>query len=196
MFVPNNQTGIPDHCLRNHSLGLKDRGMLATLILLSHYDRKDISVSMLDAFLNNGKTKTYNALNRLISFDYVEANQIKKADGKFGPVQYTLSESVANSRKRAFFSSEILRDKEAGLEARGLLATMAFYSRIPTWNFCIKGLASVLPDGEETIRNAMRVLEDKGYVYVERKKDITGRFRCTDYHLTEKGIGGKKKGKK
>lgn len=59
--------------------------------------------------------------------------------------------------------NDIFKDKNLSLKERGLLATM--FSLPDTWDFSIKGLASILnEDGEKTVRNTLKSLEQKGYL--------------------------------
>lgn len=59
--------------------------------------------------------------------------------------------------------NDMFKDKNLSLKERGLLATM--FSLPDTWDFSIKGLASILnEDGEKTVRNTLKSLERKGYL--------------------------------
>lgn len=59
-----------------------------------------------------------------------------------------------------------LRDKSLSINARGILITML--SLPDNWNFSIKGLASILPDGEKKVSSALKELEHHGYLVRER----------------------------
>lgn len=59
-----------------------------------------------------------------------------------------------------------LRDQSLGIRERGLLITML--SLPDDWDFSIRGLAMILPDGEHKIGNAIRELEKHGYIMRER----------------------------
>ena len=52
-----------------------------------------------------------------------------------------------------------IRDENLGIAARGLLLTMLSMS--DGWNFSVKGLAAILPDGECKVTTAIRELERK-----------------------------------
>lgn len=59
-----------------------------------------------------------------------------------------------------------LRDKALSINSRGLLITML--SLPDTWDFSIKGLAAILPDGEKKVGSALKELEMHGYLVRER----------------------------
>lgn len=59
-----------------------------------------------------------------------------------------------------------LKDKNLGINARGILITML--SLPDDWNFSIKGLANILPDGERKIGAALKELETHKYLLRKR----------------------------
>lgn len=59
-----------------------------------------------------------------------------------------------------------LKDKKLSLKARGMLITML--SLPDTWNFSIKGLMSILPDGQKRVSSALKELENNKYLIRER----------------------------
>lgn len=61
--------------------------------------------------------------------------------------------------------NEFIRDKSLGLTARGLLLTMLSMS--DSFSFSIKGLASIVPDGETKVSSALKELERCGYLRTE-----------------------------
>lgn len=63
--------------------------------------------------------------------------------------------------------NKFLRDRKLSINARGLLMTMLSMS--DNWNFSIKGLASILPDGERKIASTLKELEEHGYLIRKRK---------------------------
>ena len=63
--------------------------------------------------------------------------------------------------------NKFLRDKKLSINARGLLMTMLSMSN--NWNFSIKGLASILPDGERKTASTLKELEENGYLIRKRK---------------------------
>jgi len=84
-----------------------------------------------------------------------------------------------------------LRDPKLGINARGLLVTML--SMADGWNFSIKGLASILPDGEYKISSTLRELTECGYL---TRKRIYKDSKITDweYNFSDEPIFLKKDG--
>ena len=60
----------------------------------------------------------------------------------------------------------MLRDMQLGATERGLLLTML--SLPDNWNFSIKGLSRILPDGYTKIATALHNLEATGYLVRRR----------------------------
>ena len=81
-------------------------------------------------------------------------------------------------------SKIFLQDTGLSLAERGLLATM--HSLPDDWNFTIKGMESILPDGEEKIRKALNGLISRGYVQKEQDKSARGRFGQNSICIYEK----------
>lgn len=79
-----------------------------------------------------------------------------------------------------------LRDKTFGINARGLLITML--SMADGWNFSIKGLASILPNGEYRVASTLRELEKFGYLKRNRICDEKGRVRDWEYCFSDEPI--------
>lgn len=59
-------------------------------------------------------------------------------------------------------SNDMYRDTKLSIAERGLLGTML--SLPETWNFSIKGLSAIIPDGESCVRSRLRRLEELGYL--------------------------------
>ena len=84
---------------------------------------------------------------------------------------------LRNRTKRENFlvvSKIFLQDADLNLTERGLLATM--HSLPEKWEFTVKGMAKVLPDGESRIRSALDGLIKKEYVSKEQSKADGGKF--------------------
>ena len=62
--------------------------------------------------------------------------------------------------------NKMLRDKNLGATERGVLMTML--SLPDNWDFSIKGLTCILPDGYTKISRALKNLEAKHYLVRER----------------------------
>ena len=71
-------------------------------------------------------------------------------------------------------SKIFLQDTSLSLAERGLLATM--HSLPDDWDFTVKGMERILPDGEARIKKALNGLIAKGYVRREQDKTEHGRF--------------------
>ena len=81
-----------------------------------------------------------------------------------------------------------VRDKALGINARGILITMLsmpeYNSNGEPWNFTIRGLAEMLPDGKAKIQSALNELEKHGYLM--RKKIVCkGRFVDVEYTFSD-----------
>ncbi|MCM1008264.1 MAG: helix-turn-helix domain-containing protein [Ruminococcus flavefaciens] len=81
-----------------------------------------------------------------------------------------------------------VRDKALGINARGILITMLsmpeYGSNGEPWNFTIRGLADILPDGKAKIQSALNELEKHGYLM--RKKIVCkGRFVDVEYTFSD-----------
>lgn len=79
-----------------------------------------------------------------------------------------------------------IRDEKLGINARGLLLTML--SMKDGWNFSIKGLASILPDGEKKVSTALHSLEERGYLKRNRLTDKRGIVIEWEYMFSDEPI--------
>lgn len=79
-----------------------------------------------------------------------------------------------------------IRDEKLGINARGLLLTML--SMKDGWNFSIKGLTSILPDGEKKVSSALHSLEEQGYLKRNRLTDKSGRVIEWEYMFSDEPI--------
>lgn len=71
----------------------------------------------------------------------------------------------------------VAMDKQLGLKERGLMLTLM--SLPPKWNFSVRGLASILPDGVDSIRKSVNILESKKYISREQVRNAYGRYEDT-----------------
>ena len=60
------------------------------------------------------------------------------------------------------FHNAMWKDYTLGSTERGVLGTMVYLP--DNWNFSIKGLAKILPDGERKIATALKKIEEAGYL--------------------------------
>ena len=77
-------------------------------------------------------------------------------------------------------SNMIMMDGSLAINERGLLVTL--YSLPKTWDFSIRGMTKILPNGERAITTALRKLESKRYVKCTYYRNKNGRFK-TDIEL-------------
>ena len=73
------------------------------------------------------------------------------------------------------------RDKSITLKAKGLLSQM--FSLPNDWDFTLKGLAYINYEGIDSIRAAIRELEQAGYIVRTRVRDEKGMLRGTRYKV-------------
>ena len=76
----------------------------------------------------------------------------------------------------------MLRDMRLGMTERGLLLTML--SLPDNWNFSIKGLSCILPDGETKIGTALKNLSKTGYL-VRRRIYADGKITDWEYTFSD-----------
>lgn len=87
-----------------------------------------------------------------------------------------------------------IRDGRLGIAARGLLLTML--SMADDWNFSVKGLASILPDGECKVTTAIHELEDTNYLIRRRIiDDRSGRVVDWEYIISDEPLPDEYKSK-
>lgn len=80
-------------------------------------------------------------------------------------------------------SQHIMRDKNLSLAERGMLLTLL--SLPNDWNFSIKGLCAIIPDGKAKISATLNSLIDKGYVSRKQGRAGKGKFDSTDLFVNE-----------
>lgn len=82
--------------------------------------------------------------------------------------------------------NDFLNDKNLGINARGMLITML---ALPDgWNFSIKGLAALLPDGEKKVGTALKELETNGYLVRKRLFDEQGKIIDWEYTISDQKL--------
>ena len=75
-----------------------------------------------------------------------------------------------------------LKNKELPLKAKGLLSVI--FSLPPEWNFSINGLAALSLDGRDSILTIIKILQDTGYMFLEKVRNDKGQFD-TIYNVYE-----------
>lgn len=77
------------------------------------------------------------------------------------------------TRNYTVMSNHHLRNDELSLKAIGLLSKML--SLPDDWDYNLRGLASLVKDGETSVRSGLNELEEAGYLE-RRKERVNGRF--------------------
>lgn len=90
---------------------------------------------------------------------------------------------VEKNKDFTVMSNYHLRDRSLSMKARGLLSTML--SLPPDWDYTVAGLATLSPDGKDSIRSAMGELEAEGYLKRSRTHDEGGKFGANDFVIYE-----------
>ena len=80
-------------------------------------------------------------------------------------------------------SREIYKDRRLRLQDRGLIATLLSLS--DNWDFNIRGLSSILPDGRDSIEKSLKRLEEMGYVTITKGRSAKGKFAGTTLTINE-----------
>ncbi len=83
--------------------------------------------------------------------------------------------------KFTIISNVILSDPELGLFDRGLLSTL--YSLPDGWNLSIRGLSSIVKDGQSSISAGLNRLIKAGYIHRYRARNEEGQLGETVYEL-------------
>lgn len=89
---------------------------------------------------------------------------------------------VHKNKKYTVMSNFHLADKKLSLKAKGLLSIML--SLPEDWNFSINGLATLSNDGRDSILSAMKLLQETGYLLLEKSRNENGQFD-TVYNIYE-----------
>ena len=80
-------------------------------------------------------------------------------------------------------SNHHLRNRALSLKAKGLLSQML--SLPEDWDYTLQGLARINRESIDAIRQAIRELEQAGYIQRSRERDKKGRLRGSDYVIFE-----------
>ena len=80
-------------------------------------------------------------------------------------------------------SNHHLRNRNLSLKAKGLLSQMLFLPE--DWDYTLQGLARINRESIDAIRQAIRELEQTGYIQRSRERDEKGRLRGADYVIFE-----------
>lgn len=95
---------------------------------------------------------------------------------------------VEKNRDYSTINNTILRDRDISLKAKGLLVTML--SLPDEWVYSIEGLTKILKEGKDSIRSAIKELEEHGYVTRVQDRNSQGSFSGYIYIIRETPFQG------
>lgn len=185
-------TIVDNQILKDKNMGQRERGMYATLCSLP--DGWELSVAGLNAILPDGKTAITNSLNLLEKYGYLTRSQ-RRVRGRITGTEWEIAvpkiqEAQDFSRNTSgtgegaavllnktqgvtIVNNHIIRG-ELSLKERGILITLL---SLPNgWRLSIKGLAYVMADGKHAIGQALRRLEEKGYLIRHQARNSEGKM--------------------
>ena len=90
---------------------------------------------------------------------------------------------VEKNSSYTVMSNHHLRNRALSLKAKGLLSQML--SLPEDWDYTLQGLARINRESIDAIRQAIRELEQAGYIQRSRERDEKGRLRGADYVIFE-----------
>jgi hypothetical protein len=100
-----------------------------------------------------------------------------------GEVRETYIFRVEKERNYTVMDNTFLRDPNLSLKAKGL---MAYLLSLPdSWKVHVSELVNHFPDGITAIRNALKDLENSGYLVMQKLKTDKGKFAGTCYQIIE-----------
>lgn len=186
-------TIVNNKILKDKYMGQRERGMYATLCSLP--DGWELSVAGLEAILPDGKTAITHSLNQLEKHGYLIRNQ-KRVRGRITGTEWEITvprnieegKSVSGSTSGAGEGAAVLLNKTQGgtivnnhvirgglsLKERGILITLL--SLPDGWRLSIKGLAYIMADGKHAIGQALKRLEEKGYLVRRQARNADGKM--------------------
>ena len=80
-------------------------------------------------------------------------------------------------------SNHHLRDRTLSMKAKGLLSMLL--SLPETWNYSVRGIAAISKENVDAVTNAMKELEQHGYLHREQMRTARGRLGKTRYVIYE-----------
>ena len=90
---------------------------------------------------------------------------------------------VERTRDYTVMSNHHLKNRSLSLKAKGLLSVML--SLPDEWDYTLRGLAAISREGVDAIREAIRELEDTGYIVRSRGRNEKGQLSGTEYVIYE-----------
>jgi hypothetical protein len=90
---------------------------------------------------------------------------------------------IEKTKDYTIVSNYHLRDRKLSLKGKGLLTLML--SLPPDWDYTLKGLASICPDGLTSVRSGVKELEYHGYLIRRRIREANGQLGDIEYTILE-----------
>jgi hypothetical protein len=91
---------------------------------------------------------------------------------------------VEKTKDYTVMANHHLKNKELSLKSKGLLSQML--SLPEDWDYTLKGLSMINRESIDAIREAVRELEQAGYIIRTRERNEFGHLKGTDYTIYEK----------
>lgn len=94
-----------------------------------------------------------------------------------------MSIMMINNTQKPFVvvNKAIAMDKDLNMRDRGMMLTLISFP--PEWNFSIKGLEKIVPDGRDAISSSLQRLEEKQYLVRIQERDEKGKFADTKIYI-------------
>ena len=92
--------------LKNHSLSLRDRGMVVTLLSLP--DNWEFTISGLSKIIPDGKSSIRASLSHLEELGYISRTQERAERGKFGKIAIEIHETRQRENRQPKIAHNIL----------------------------------------------------------------------------------------
>ena len=90
---------------------------------------------------------------------------------------------IEKTKDYTVMSNHHLRNKELSLKGKGLLSLML--SLPENWDYTMKGLATICPDGISSVRSGIAELEQSGYLTRHRIRAANGQLGDIEYTILE-----------
>lgn len=94
-----------------------------------------------------------------------------------------MSIRMINNTQKPFVvvNKAIAMDQDLNMRDRGMMLTLMSFP--PEWNFSIKGLEKIVPDGRDAISSSLQRLEEKQYLVRVQQRDERGKFSDTRIYI-------------
>lgn len=90
---------------------------------------------------------------------------------------------VEKLKNYTMMNNHHFRNRELSLKAKGVMSLML--SLPDDWDYTIKGLATLSKDGVDSVRSALKELEEQGYLTMKRIRNELGHLTSAEYVLRE-----------